>query len=84
MLGNFQLKYLFMKKAKKKPPPDSFRDRKQKDATMLRGLSTAEKRMLHFQLGYLLPPNRKFPAEWLTLLERGKVEISPAMVCVQV
>jgi hypothetical protein len=36
MLGNFQLKYLFMKKAKRKkrkekPPPDSYKDRKQKD-----------------------------------------------------
>lgn len=75
-----------MKKAKKKKktPPDSFRDRKQKDATMLRDLSTVKKRMLHFQLGCLLPPNRKFPAEWLTLLGRGKVEISPTVVCVQV
>ena len=84
MLGNFQLKYLFMKKAKKKKNTHSFRDRKQKDATMLRDLSTVEKRMLHFQLSYLLPPNRKFPAEWLTLLGRGKVEISPTVVCVQV
>lgn len=51
---------------------------------MLRGLSTAEKRMLHFQLGYLLPPNRKFPHGVVDFVGRGKAGISPAMVCVQV
>lgn len=71
MLGNFQLKYLFMKKAeKKKPPLDSYRDRKQKDAAMQHDLSIDERRVLHFHLA--IATTQKIPSRVANFVGEGE------------
>lgn len=78
MLGNFQLKYLFMKKAHiQKATPDTCRDRKQKDGPMQDDLSayvSDEKRLLYFQLA--VATKQKIPHGVANFVGEGRWESS--------
>lgn len=71
-----------MKKEKKSHHPDSFRNRKQKDAPMQDDLSADEKRLLHFHLA--VATKQKIPHGVANFVGKGQVGIFPTVVCVQV